>query len=144
MFARRTFFLCLFAAAPGMCWHALEMYGLTLFGPQMLFFSIAHTMPLAVLLVVLAVPFMLALFVQSAIGLGRPTYRARMGVTKRALLAVVVYFPIHALLLGTYEIWSPTPFRVPLCLSGLALMAAASTALAMGSGEARKVEANAL
>ncbi len=142
MLSRRAYFLCLFTAAPGMCWHALEMYGLTLLGPQMLFFSIAHIMPLAVLFVVLAIPFMLVLFIQSAIALARPTYRERVGIRKRAFLAIVVYFPVHALLLGTYEFWSPTLFRIPLCLLGLTLMVTASTTLVIRRHQVQTVKAN--
>ena len=39
MIARRIFLVCALAALPGALWQALEMYGLTLGGAQMLFFS---------------------------------------------------------------------------------------------------------
>lgn len=144
MFARSAFFLCLFAAAPGMSWQAFEMYGLTLSGPQMLFFSIVHTMPMALIVVMLAGPFMLAVFLQSALALGRPDIRERMGISKPALLAVVIYFPMHALFLGSYDVWSVTPFRIPLCVLGIALFGAALIAVATGSRRSRKDETGAL
>ena len=45
MRSRRIFILSLWAATPGLLWQAFEMYGLTLGGEQMLFFSIVHTLP---------------------------------------------------------------------------------------------------
>lgn len=141
MVARRAFLFFLAAALPGLLWQGFEMYGLTLRGSQMLFFAIAHTMPLAVLLVVLAVPFMLVVFVQAVVALGRPGYRARVGISRRALMALVVYVPFHGLMLGTYEIWSGTSLRIPMCLLGVGLL---STAFVfVSSGLRRRVGAEA-
>jgi len=54
--ARQALRWSAFLALPGVLWAAFEMYGLTMSGAQMLFFSIAHTMPFLVLAVWLAVP----------------------------------------------------------------------------------------
>jgi hypothetical protein len=63
-----------FLALPGGLWEAFELYGLTLRGTQMLFFSISHTMPFLLLAIFLSLPAGLAWFLQSVLALLAPKY----------------------------------------------------------------------
>lgn len=94
----------------------------------MLFFSIIHTMPFMVILVLLAVPFILALFLQSAAALFIERYRSKIGITKPALAALSLFLLFHSVALLTYDAWSNVSYlRVPICLAGIALFALAIT-----------------
>jgi len=113
-----------FLALPGGLWAAFEMYGLTLSGPQMLFFSIAHTMPLLVLAVFLSVPMGIAWLVQSAGALIFSAYRERLTVPVKSLAVFTLAISFHSAFLATYETWSAIQeVRVPLCLLGLVVTA---------------------
>jgi len=120
--ARWVYRLTAFLALPGGLWAALEMYGFTLFGPQMLFFSIVHTMPLLVYTVLLSVPTGIAWLAQSAMALVHSGYRLRLAIPRRPLGVFVAFIVAHAVLLAGYESWSRNALlRVPLCLLGLTL-----------------------
>ena len=112
-----------FLALPGGVWAAFEMYGLTLRGSQMLFFTIAHTMLPLVVAVWLSVPMGIAWLGQSAVAATSTSYRARLAVPRRALLAFIVAICFHAAALSWYGSWSVTSLRVPICLVGLLLTA---------------------
>lgn len=112
-----------FLSLPGGLWAAFEMYGLTLRGPQMLFFSIAHTMFLLVLAVWLSVPLGLAWLAQSAIAVVYPPYQAKLSVSRRTLAVFIVAIGFHAAALAWYGSWSITEVRVPICLFGMLLTA---------------------
>lgn len=71
--ARIVFLAMLFISLPGIAWQAFEMYGLTIRGSQMLFFSIVHTMPVVALLVFAAVPLGLIVLLWAGLGLLLPT-----------------------------------------------------------------------
>jgi hypothetical protein len=115
-----------FLALPGGLWAAFEMYGLTLRGSQMLFFTIAHTMFPLVLAVWLSVPMGIAWIGQSAVAVAYPAYQAKLSVPRRALLVFVVSICFHAAALSWYGSWSVTAFRVPICVLGLLLTALAT------------------
>jgi hypothetical protein len=115
-----------FVALPGGLWAAFEMYGLTLRGSQMLFFSISHNMLPLVLAVWLSVPMGFAWLAQSIFAAAFPSYRAKLAIPRRALLTFIVAIGFHATALSLYELWAVTVFRVPICLLGLALTAVAT------------------
>jgi|RhiMethySRZTD1v2_1073278.scaffolds.fasta_scaffold2642261_1 hypothetical protein len=119
--ARWVYRLTAFLALPGGLWAALEMYGFTLIGPQMLFFSIVHTMPLLVFVVLLSIPTGIAWLAQSALALVHAGYRDRLAVPRRPLVVFATFIVAHAVLLVGYDSWSRTSLRVPLCLLGLTL-----------------------
>ena len=123
--ARQVLRWSAFLSLPGALWAALEMYGLTMSGPQMLFFSIVHTMPLLVLAVRLAVPTGVAWLAQSALALAWPKYRSLVRISVPAAATFTVALGIQAVLLATYEEWSYAPSaRIPLCMLGLVATAA--------------------
>jgi len=107
-------------AIPGTLWSAFEMYLLTLQGPQMLFFSIIHTMPLMVILVLVGVLALALWMVQSAVALALPRYGAVLGVTTSALAAFVLLPGLHLALLFWYDGWSSSSLRIAISLLGLA------------------------
>ena len=136
MRARALFITALLVATPGLLWQAFEMYGLTLRGSQMLFFSIVHTMPLAVVAVLLALPAGLVTLVQAAIGYLRPNYAQRLGMTKRAARALIVFLVVHFAALVGYDVWAPIDsVRITVCIVGLVLFAVAAmhTVLSLSS-----------
>jgi hypothetical protein len=112
-----------FLALPGGLWAAFEMYGLTLRGSQMLFFTIAHTMLPLIIAVWLSVPLGITWLGQSVVAATTPSYRARIAVPLRALLVFIVAICVHAAALSWYGSWSVTSLRVPICLVGLLLTA---------------------
>jgi hypothetical protein len=110
-------------ALPGGLWAAFEMYGLTLHGSQMLFFTIAHTMLPLVVAVWLSVPAGIAWLGQSAIAVVAGSYRGRIAIPFYTLLLFIVAICFHAIALFWYGSWSITPLRMPICLLGLLLTA---------------------
>lgn len=110
-----------FLALPGGLWAAFEMYGLTLRGSQMLFFTIAHTMLPLVLAVWLSVPAGIAWLSQSVAAIASRTYRAKLSIPRRTLLVFIVAICFHAVALAWYDSWSVTSLRVPICVLGLVL-----------------------
>ena len=121
--ARGLYRWSVFLAMPGGLWAAFEMYGLTLRGSQMLFFTIAHAMLPLVLAVWLSVPTGVAWLAQSMAAVAHPSYRSKLSIPRRALLVFIVAILFHTAALSWYDGWSVTVFRVPLCLFGLLLTA---------------------
>ncbi|WP_247664422.1 SRPBCC domain-containing protein [Ideonella alba] len=96
------------------------MYGFTLSGPQMLFFSVAHSMPLLVLAIWLAMPTGALWLAQSAAALAWPKYRFLAGVSALSAATFLFALASQAGLLATYDEWSSSEAaRTPLCLLGL-------------------------
>ncbi len=113
---------CALLALPGGLWTAFEMYGLTISGPQMLFFSIAHTLVPMVLAVFLSFPTGLLWLAQTIAALALPAYRAKVGVPLPSLRIFAVTLSVHTAGLWTYDSWSYIPaLRVALCSLGLLL-----------------------
>jgi hypothetical protein len=120
--ARKLFRWSALLALPGGLWTAFEMYGLTLRGPQMLFFSIVHTLPPAVLAVVLSAPMGILWLAQSVLALVHPAYRTRLAIPRLAHAIFVTVIAVQSVLLAEYESWAnDAALRVPLCVLGLAL-----------------------
>ena len=113
------------------------MYGLTMSGPQMLFFSISHTLFPMVLAVFLSVPAGLAWLLQSGAALLLPSYRAKVGLASWALFLFAITLAIHTIALWGYESWSSNAMRVPVCLLGIALTCASLVAVLSNAGSAR-------
>lgn len=127
-------------ALPGLLWQSFEMYGLTIRGSQMLFFSIVHTSPVLVLVVMAALPLLLVVLVMAALGALRPSVRVRLGMSARALTILAAFLMFHFVLLVAYELWSPIDWlRVPLCTAGLVFLICAlvSTLATLGSPASR-------
>ena len=118
--ARSIYRWCALLALPGGVWTALEMYGLTLGGPQMLFFSIAHTLAPMILAVFLSFPMGLLWLIQSVFALFVPHYRAKLGLHIPTLCLFAVSLSFHTLTLWFYDFWSDTSaLRVAICCVGL-------------------------
>lgn len=120
--ARSIYRWTAFLALPGFLWAAFEMYGLTLRGSQMLFFSIVHAMLPLLFVVVLSVPTGVAWLVQSAMALVHPAYRARLAIPWWLLAILVTTIAAHFAMLAGYDSWSSdASLRVPLCFLGFML-----------------------
>jgi hypothetical protein len=117
--SRGIFLTLLFLTLPGVLWQAFEMYGLTLGGSQMLFFSIVHTMPLVALLVMAAVPLGLVVLMWATFGLLLPPMRNRLDIERTTLVLIVGYLTVHGVFLAAYDVWSNTIMRVPVCILGI-------------------------
>src|SRR5262245_1432991 len=113
-----------FVAIPGAVWSAFEMYVLTLWGAQMMFFSIVHTMPALVVIVLVGVVGLVLWAFQSLVALLLAAYRVRIGVRTSALVTFAVLTTLHLALLFWYEEWSSSSLRVAVCILGLATIAA--------------------
>ena len=121
--ARTFFWGVVLLALPGILVAAYEMYGLTLGGAQMLFFSLAHGPGVALLLlVVLGIPLSLVWLVLSMVAIFAPGYRERVGVSRSTHRASVYMVGAHVLLLVTYDRWSASTWRVWLCILGWVLV----------------------
>lgn len=88
----------------------------------MLFFSIVHTMPPLLLIVLVALPFTVAVILQSVAALLLPRYRNQIGINQGAVIALIAFPTVHLALLLTYENWSRSDLRVPMCLLGAAML----------------------
>jgi len=109
-------------ALPALWYTAFEMYGLTLGGPQMLFYSVIHTMPVVVFVVLASMLFFVGWWLQTALALLVAPYRDALGLTGSRVASLLAGLTLHALLLVTYESWSSgNVLRVMLCLAGLVL-----------------------
>lgn len=95
------------------------MYVLTLGGTQMLFFSIVHTMPLLVFVVLLGWVALAVWALQSVVALALAGYRAQLALPVHALATVAGAVALHFSLLFSYDAWSPTTMRVAICLLGI-------------------------
>jgi len=122
LLARTIYRWSAFLALPGGLWEAFEMYGLTIGGAQMLFFSVAHTMPFIMLALWLSFPLGAAWLLQSGAALASKNYRERIAVPLRQVFLFAAAVLIHSALLYSYESWSGSAgTRVSVCVLGLAL-----------------------
>jgi hypothetical protein len=103
---------------PGALWAAFEMYGLTLHGSQMLFFSISHTMPFIVLLVMMAFPLFTLWTLITATALLIEPLRKKVGIGIVEIGVLLGAQFTHILLLVMYESWSSSSLRILLCIVG--------------------------
>lgn len=111
-------------ALPGMLWSAYEMFGLTIGGPQMLFFSAAHGAGLIMLLVALSIIAAPLWLLQSVLAVVLASYSKQLNLPNPALKALVLTVGGHLLLLITYDEWSTLSARIWVCMLGLSLTAA--------------------
>ncbi len=124
--ARRTYLLATLLAFPAIVWPAFEMYGLTLRGPQMLFFSVIHTMPTLVAVVVVSCLFFAIWLLLNVTALSSSSVRSLFGISARVAATLAVFQLVHIGALASYESWSYVgPLRVPLCVLGLLVSGAA-------------------
>lgn len=117
--ARSLYRWIAFAAIPGTLWSAFEMYVLTLGGAQMLFFSIVHTMPLLVVVVLVGLVSLTLFVIKSATAVLLPAYRAKLAIPRQALGALAGLASLHVALLLSYEVWSSSGLRIVVCIVGL-------------------------
>lgn len=113
----------LLLAAPAVFWTSFEMYGLTLTGPQMLFYSITHAYPTILLVVLLSIPFFLLWGLFNIVSLFSSGFRSTVGVS--VLLASVFFaFQVaHVFALFLYDSWSyVTSFRIATCVGYLTFL----------------------
>jgi hypothetical protein len=123
LLARTIYRWSAFLVLPGGLWEAFEMYGLTIGGAQMLFFSVAHTMPIILLALWLSFPLGAAWLLQSGAALASKNYRERIAVPRPQAFLFAAAVLIHSALLYSYESWSASAAtRLPVCVLGLALM----------------------
>lgn len=122
--ARQIYRWIAFGAMPGVVWSAFEMYVLTLAGPQMLFFSIVHTMPIMVVAVLVGFVCLTLWGLQSLFALFMIGYRTRIGIPVKVLATVVFLGTLHGGLLWWYEKWSLSSLRLVVCFIGIAAIGA--------------------
>ncbi len=121
--ARYTFLAVVLLALPGYLWSSFEMYGLTLvFGSQMLFFSIVHTSPILVLLVMMGVAFCSVWWILSLVALIVEGYQSRIGAPRAHHIAFLVTIGSHLLMLMFYDEWASSLVRILVCLVGIAMV----------------------
>jgi len=126
LWARRAYLAVTFVAFPAIIWPAFEMYGLTLRGPQMLFFSVIHTMPTLVAVVLVSCLFFVVWLLLNCAALLSRAVRSALGVPVPLAGALAAFQLIHVGALASYESWSYVSLlRVPLCVLGLLLCGAA-------------------
>lgn len=114
-----TYKYLLILATPVLFWTSFEMYGLTLFGSQMLFYSISHAYPVIYTIVLLSLPFffIIALFNSTLVILA--VIKKSIIVPTNVIGAVLTFQIIHALALASYGYWAQSGFRVLVCIIGL-------------------------
>lgn len=112
----------LFLAGPATVWTAFEMYGLTIIGPQMLFFSISHAFPLILLVVLVSSLFFLALAALNILFL-LPKLRKKIQLPRLTLTVILGIQLMHVFALLGYDNWSSVPaVRIVVCILGLLLI----------------------
>jgi len=110
------------AAIPGILWSAFEMYVLTLGGAQMLFFSVLHTAPVLIVIVLVGLLALVLWAFQSIVALVLADYAAKLTVPATVLIAFILTAIGHLSLLFWYERWSESALRIPVCLMGLVII----------------------
>lgn len=120
--ANLAYKILLALAAPFILWTSFEMYFLTLFGPQMLFFSIIHAYPNIVLMNSLSAPFYLLLAIYIGVLLILARFKSIHVLPTNILGTVLAFQLLHVLALVTYQQWAFSWFRLPVCLIALALL----------------------
>ena len=114
-----TYKILLILAAPVLFWTSFEMYGLTMFGSQMLFYSISHAYPIIYSLVLFSLPFFFIIALFNII-LGSLNIISKTNIVPMYVVGSVLTFQaLHALALVTYEYWAHSGFRVLVCIIGL-------------------------
>jgi hypothetical protein len=119
---RRGYVALLALAAPVALWTSFEMYGLTLRGSQMLFYSISHAYPVIYTVVFLSLAFfgLLALFNIAILLSGRLRQALNISIGVPALLLALQ--ATHVGLLVSYSGWATSSYRVLVCFLALALL----------------------
>ncbi len=109
----------LVASAPFFVWTSFELYGLTVFGSQMLFYSITHTMPTLVSVILLSVIFYMLLLIVNVLSV----FFTKLKIIDDTLLLIFIFMQVlHALLLFSYDYWATTIARIPICIVGLTML----------------------
>ncbi|WP_374434637.1 hypothetical protein [Inhella sp.] len=109
-------------AAPGLLWAAFEMFGWTLTGPQMLFFSVAHVLPIVLLMIWLAAPLFILWSGLTLAALARTRTRRALTLSIRQAAALLMGQALFGLSFLSYERWSHSPLRPVVCIVGIAIM----------------------
>jgi len=104
--AHWLFWVSIALTLPGLAWQCLEAYGLTLFGEQMLFFSIVHTSLVLTASVYLAFPVGLIVFLQTTAATFLPSYRKLLPLGRMAAVVGSLFLLIHFSLLASYNVWA--------------------------------------
>jgi len=114
-----TYKFLLLLAIPALFWTSFEMYGLTIFGSQMLFYSISHAYPIIYSIVLLSLPFffIIALFNITLVLLA--AIKKNIIIPMHVISYVLTFQILHAIALVTYEYWALSGFRVIVCIIGL-------------------------
>ena len=120
--AKTLYRITAFAALPGTLWSAFEMYGLTLRAPQMLFFSIIHTMVWLPWVVLVGLCCLILWVIESATGIFLAGYREKIGLPARELVIIAGVAAFHLLLLFSYDLWSGSAARIAICVLGISAM----------------------
>lgn len=115
-----VYIILMLFAAPSALWVAFEMYGLTLFGSQMLFYSITHAFPAILGVVLLSVIFFLILLLFNAIFVASNKLCSKLNPPKKVITFILVFQVFHVAALLSYEFWaSITILRILMALFGL-------------------------
>jgi len=114
-----TYKILLILAVPVLLWTSFEMYGLTIFGSQMLFYSITHAYPVIYSIVLLSLPFFFLVALYNGILILLAIIKKIAIVPLYVVGSVLSFQVLHALALYTYEYWANSGFRVLVCICGL-------------------------
>ena len=116
-----TYKILVASSAISTLWLAFEMFGLTLFGSQMLFFSITHTYSLiSIVVLVSSVGFLLLSLVNGVCVLIEPL-KLQSKIPARIYRSLFAYQSFIIALLLSYEFWtSAAPIRILVAVIGLA------------------------
>lgn len=109
MWQSRLFLVLLLASVPFMLESGFNAYGLTLaFGPQMIFFSIAHTGRMLVLFLLVSSACLLLSIVSGLALLAARRFSEKTGtLPSRVIALATTAFCVHAGLIMAYDWWSP-------------------------------------
>ena len=94
---------------PAALWMALEMYLVTLFNPQMLFYSLSHGLPVFIAIFSLSGIFFLLLMLVNFVLLILNSLKFNSGLPIRIVSLIFVFQLIHMGAIFTYEMWSSIP-----------------------------------
>ena len=123
---RLVYKLIVLLAAPSALWSSFELYGLTLAGPQMLFFAISHAFPIFAALLLSAVCFIVwALFTVAIVLSG--SLRKAVGVPLPTSAVLSLFSVAQVAALMSYEQWSHSSLRLAVCVVGIAFVITAAT-----------------
>ncbi len=123
LWARIAYVLLVLLAAPAMLWTSFEAYGLTLSGPQMLFYSVLHAQPALAIAVFFSIPIFLLWAAVNGALLAAVRLREAAGIAPRELKVYLQFQAAHIVALVFYEAWSAIAVvRVSLCIVGIWLL----------------------